>query len=118
MKLFTDLLKIFKQPAKVDPVVFNDPLALKTAWEPLKQGGTNFRTHIAVQAEGNRLEFKPMLITKLFPLAIGLLPAIIIFFANLRKYTGADRVSLDLDFVFLLVFLMVFVAVGIYLYIY
>lgn len=50
----------------VDPASFNDPVAIKTEWKPLKSGGTNFRTHILKQRHPARWEFRATLGAKLF----------------------------------------------------
>lgn len=42
-----------------DPATLQDPLALKTGWNALVSGGTNFRTHTLVQTHSGRMEFKP-----------------------------------------------------------
>ena len=52
----------------VDPGRFNDPVAKQTEWGPLKRGGANFRTHKLVQADANRLEFQPTVMTRVFSL--------------------------------------------------
>lgn len=54
--LFSNMMK---PETPLDPSVFNDPLALKTSWNPLQGGGANFTTHKAVQSQANRIEFKP-----------------------------------------------------------
>ena len=45
---------------------FNDSIATKTNWYPMKLGGTNFQTHKLVTVNPNRLEFKATLLAKLF----------------------------------------------------
>ncbi|MCR9231440.1 hypothetical protein [Gimesia chilikensis] len=41
-----------------DPATFDDPIALKTDWSPLKGGGANFCTRKLVQASPLRYEFR------------------------------------------------------------
>ena len=76
--LFDNMLK---PEVRVDPAIFNDPLALKTSWNPLQGGGASFRTHEAVQASANRIEFRatpfsyvmlmiPVTFTFLFPILL------------------------------------------------
>ncbi len=58
----------------VPPEVFQDELALKISWEPLKKGGSNFRTHKIKEIDTNKLELVPTVGLKIFVnlfLAIG-----------------------------------------------
>ncbi|QDV19085.1 hypothetical protein Pan153_37480 [Gimesia panareensis] len=41
-----------------DPATLDDPVALKTDWSPLKQGGANFCTQKLVQISPHRYEFR------------------------------------------------------------
>lgn len=41
-----------------DPTTLDDPVALKTEWSPLKQGGANFCTRKLVQISPHRYEFR------------------------------------------------------------
>lgn len=42
----------------VDPSVFDDPIATRTQWTPLKHGGSSFGTHRLVQIDPRRLELR------------------------------------------------------------
>ena len=42
----------------VEPSCFGDPLAERTRWNPLKRGGSNFRTHKLVSTQPDRMEFR------------------------------------------------------------
>lgn len=57
-----DKLKTFIQNASdqatFDPSEFNDPVAEKTEWLPLKGGGTNMKSHNLKEVNQNRLEYK------------------------------------------------------------
>lgn len=72
---------MLKPEVRVDPAIFNDPLALKTSWNPLQGGGASFRTHKAVQVSANRIAFRstpfsyamlliPVTFTFLFPILL------------------------------------------------
>ena len=50
----------------VDPSQFDDPLAQKTAWLPLKPGGTNFCTRQLVDVGAHRVEFRATVGARLF----------------------------------------------------
>lgn len=43
----------------IDPAVFDDPVALKTEWSPVKGGGSNFRTHALRLTPEGRAVFRP-----------------------------------------------------------
>jgi len=60
--MLNKIIQKLKSVGKIDPVNverFNDPIATKTSWSPLKKGGTNFKTHKLVTVSTSRLEFKP-----------------------------------------------------------
>jgi hypothetical protein len=80
-------LKKFLPKAKIplDPAQFEDSVALKTQWDPLRGGGTNFRTHAMKKVDDNRCVFKTaggyIAFCALF-MAIGLGVTIAILFAS------------------------------------
>ena len=47
-----------REAAPVNPVVFNDPIAMNTQWIPLVPGGSNFGTHRLVELDATRLAMK------------------------------------------------------------
>lgn len=57
-----DKIKTFIENASAreafDPSKFNDPIAEKTEWLPLKRGGTNMKSHNLKEVNTNRLEYK------------------------------------------------------------
>lgn len=65
-KIKAILKKISQSRPVFDASVFNDDLAMKTEWSPLKGGGSNFRTHKLVQVDYTRVEFKSTLGAKIF----------------------------------------------------
>lgn len=84
-KIKTLVKKAARQKSIFDPSVFNDELALKTEWGPLKSGGSNFRTHKLVSVDYNRIEFKPTIGAKLFSsvfILAGLAVPVLIGFEN------------------------------------
>ncbi|NLF67524.1 MAG: hypothetical protein GX575_00570 [Candidatus Anammoximicrobium sp.] len=72
--MFVKLQEKLKQLAAtarpaIDLAQFNDPLAERVEWTPLKSGGASFRTHQLVADEsglGDRLEFRATAGAKLF----------------------------------------------------
>lgn len=52
-----------------EPSCFGDPLAERTRWNPLKSGGSNFRTHKLVRTQRSRMEFRITAGMLLFALA-------------------------------------------------
>ena len=58
-KFLTWIKPSFKSPVTPpDPSRFDNPVALRTSWSPLKSGGTNFRTHNYVE-ERDEVRFQP-----------------------------------------------------------
>jgi hypothetical protein len=51
--------------AMIDPSVFQDPVALKTSWQPLARGGNNFKSAGLLIVNEQRIEFRASLMTKL-----------------------------------------------------
>ncbi len=54
------LIKTAKKQAvhRIDPEIFNHPLAKQVEWQPLKSGGTNFQTHRLDSSNPDFLVFK------------------------------------------------------------
>lgn len=51
---------------RADPSQFDDPVAQRTSWSPLKRGGANFCTRRLVETDPYRLEFRATLGAKVF----------------------------------------------------
>jgi len=84
-----------KPEVLVDPATFNDPLAIKTSWESAKRGGANFRTHEAVQVNGNRLEFRPTTIYSLVPYMVLFMGLGMPVFAGMIRYMNDKNLVFD-----------------------
>jgi len=61
--MFKKLLQKFQKWAahsrdSIDPIRFDDPVAMLTDWGPLKGGGTNFRTHALVEVDPEKVAFR------------------------------------------------------------
>lgn len=54
-----------------------DPLAQQTNWKPLKEGGTNFKTHKLHQIDHNRLVYKPSVQAWLFAVSMIVTPVLV-----------------------------------------
>ncbi|MBN2144832.1 MAG: hypothetical protein JW774_09440, partial [Candidatus Aureabacteria bacterium] len=83
-------LALTRGEKRTDPSVFNDLLAQKTDWTPLKRGGCNFRTHRLMRINPNRVEFRPTVFAMVFYgifLFIGL--ALLVGFSTLLSVKGA-----------------------------
>jgi hypothetical protein len=65
-KLIAKIKSLSKSREPFDPSMFNDPVAIKTSWSPLKGGGANFCTHKLTEVGVHRLEFKASMGAKLF----------------------------------------------------
>jgi len=72
MNSFLDKLGNMLVPTKtvVEPVSFDDPLALRISWDPVNPRGVNFRTHKAVQVQANRIEFRLTAYYKIIPMLL------------------------------------------------
>ena len=95
----------------VDPSIFNDPLAMKVGWMPIKKGGTNFRTHKVVQIDANRIELQPSTFMRLLPFSVIAFPIIIggiVFYQSPRN--GMPEVNLKLFLTALPIVIFVIVA--------
>jgi hypothetical protein len=66
LKNILSKLRKLGEVAHVDVEKFNDPVASKTSWDPLKKGGTNFRTRVLVKISQDRVEFKPSFFAVIF----------------------------------------------------
>lgn len=52
-------MKYKQNPSETNHSRFNDPIALKTEWKPMTNGGANFQTHKLRQVSDSRVEFDP-----------------------------------------------------------
>ena len=93
-----------------DPAVFNDPVALQTAWTPAASGGANFATHKLHIVHPQRVEFRCSVAMKLMSgifLGVGLV--VIGVFA--QKLIGKD-VAFESALLMPLGFGLIFALVG------
>ncbi|MCG2586983.1 hypothetical protein [Rhodohalobacter sulfatireducens] len=105
------LKKLSSWKPSFDPSKFDDEMALKTEWEPLKRGGTNFQTHKLVEVNYMRIEFRSTMGAKLFSLiffTIGV--GMPIFFGREMLHEVAD--IYQSDFIFIILFGLIFATVG------
>lgn len=105
------LNKVATWKPEFDPSKFNDDLAMKTDWNPLKGGGSNFLTHKLVPVDYTRVEFKATWGAKLFSLiffTVGLAVPVIFW---INEVQTIDRIF-DSEFLFAVVFGTIFMAAG------
>ncbi|MBN2375241.1 MAG: hypothetical protein JXD22_02480 [Sedimentisphaerales bacterium] len=57
-KFIAKLKRLSRSQEKVDPALFEDPVAEQTEWTPLKSGGANFCTHKLAAEYPNRVVFR------------------------------------------------------------
>ncbi|VGO17836.1 hypothetical protein PDESU_06438 [Pontiella desulfatans] len=91
------MVEALKSPAQqIDPSRFNDSVAERTRWVPMKQGGASFRTHRLVQQDLNRMVFRPTFGVLLFALLfLGMgLGALWFAVAGLVSDAGAMKLGL------------------------
>lgn len=98
-----------------DPSVFNDSLAMETQWNPLKGGGSNFRTHKLVQVDYTRVEFKSTLGAKMFSFVF------MAFGAGIPGWILYDNVQVtgqlfQSEMLFIALFGLVFFGVGSFMF--
>ena len=91
--MFKKILKrIFYGPKqkKIDPSIFNDPLALKTCWTPMFLGPCNVWAHKLTRVNSSRIEFKVGIWPKVFSLIIliggGAFTIFSLFYSKLPDY--------------------------------
>jgi len=108
-KLAEKLQSLAQQRSPFDPLRFDDPIAVQTAWSPLKNGGTNFRTHRLVEHDSARLEFRAAAGAKLFYLVfffVGVGALVGVSYANIRSgefgFNGQTIMPILIGFVFAL----------------
>lgn len=65
-KLKAKIKQLQQSPPSIDVSHFNDPLAEKVDWFPLKGGGSNFKTHKLNKENYNRCNFKATLGSLIF----------------------------------------------------
>jgi hypothetical protein len=66
-KLTAAIEKLAQKKPPFDPSIFNDELAMQTAWLPAKSGGSNFGTHSLVEISPKQVEFKARGVALIFP---------------------------------------------------
>jgi len=64
---------------KFRPSSLQDDFAMEVSWNPLIDGGTNFRTHKAVKMHYKRIEFKKTLLMHIFPWFFIIIPIFVLF---------------------------------------
>ena len=111
-KKFIEKLKgMTTEHTSFDPSSFDDPVAMQTDWTPAKGGGTNFRTHILVQIDPNRLEFQASTGAKVFYLLFALIGAgVLIGFPVASASSG--EFSFDMDTLMPMLVGLIFLCVG------
>lgn len=112
MKVKATIIKpagaIYKKPIPIDPNRFGDPVALKTDWEPGRDGAS-FCTHRLKRENPNKMVFKiAMQLIILF--AIPLLAGIMLLFYTFSGHMSAFPLLLGLGFLLLGVYLFYFQA--------
>jgi len=88
---FKNIVKRFGVDQKeINPSRFNDPIAIETAWTPLKGGGASFKTHKLVAKHTDRIEFKASVTAIIFFLVFIIFGIIIlvVFLFNFKGEIG------------------------------
>jgi len=94
------------QSTPLDLSQFNSPIAEKTEWTPLKQGGTNFRTHKFYKESGSA-QFKAtkgsLLFSSVF-MALGLIVPVLMMTPAIKSGSSSEPLPFIMSFVPLLFF--------------
>lgn len=114
-KIKRALRKIKSWEPSFDPSKFNDDIALRTKWAPLKGGGSNFGTHKLIRANHSRIEFKATLGAKIFSLIFLLVGVGIPLFIGMETYSTYGSLFRS-DFLFIGLIAMIFFAAGSWMY--
>ena len=97
-----------------DPAQLGDPIAMKTEWAPLKDGGANFHIHKLVEVDSDRLEFRTTVQAIMFGLAL-LLVGMVGFVADLASIVSGMASGTIISFLFVVLPLsLLFAAEGCY----
>ncbi len=102
----------FSESRTFDPAVFNDPIAIRTSWSPLKKGGSNFKTHKLVQKDHHKLLFVPTIGAKLFCGIFVLFGLVFLLFEFFVGFSDPEATFLWSRGM-VIVFSLVFVGVGV-----
>lgn len=105
-KIFTPTVE-----TSVSPAVFNDPLALRTEWIPLKSGGSNFKTNHLHRITSTRWEFRSSTAMKCFS-GLFFIIGVAICVCSVSKHTPRTGDSWNSEFFFLTGFGAIFALVG------
>jgi len=108
-----DKLKGIRTPQSVNVDKFNDSVAQKTSWGPLKKGGASFGTHNLVEVSPRRLEFRPTVFAVIFYMIFALVGFGMLGFVIYQEYQSGF--AFETDFVFLIIGGIIFSTVGIIL---
>jgi hypothetical protein len=110
---FVDRFKRNREIKSIKVDRFEDSVAQKTSWGPLKQGGASFGTHKLAEASPRRLEFKPTVFVVVFYMIFALVGFGMLGFVIYQEYQAGF--AFETDFLFLVIGGIIFSAVGIIL---
>ena len=105
-----DRLKGIRTVTPVNAEMFNDSIAQKTSWSPLKKGGASFGTHKLVTTSQRRLEFKPTLFAIFFYMIFAAVGFGIMCLSIYNEYETSFE--LEMGNVILLIMGIIFFSVG------
>lgn len=114
-KIKKALKKLRSWEPTFDPARFNDEVALKTDWVPLKGGGSNFGTHKLVQVDYNRIEFKSTFGAKLFSLVFLTIGVGVPAFIGYETYNTYGS-FFNSELLYIAVFGLIFFTAGSWMY--
>ena len=106
-KLIDKLKEIVGSIERFDPSRFNDPIAEQTGWGPVKDGGTNFRTHKLSKTSEWQINFKPTIGAILFASIFLIIGLSVIGFSIITNLRGEWYIR-----AFFFLFGLIFASVG------
>ena len=110
-ELIQSVKKLVQHQKEIDPSIFGDPIAERTAWTPAKTGGGNFCSHRLVEKSLHRVEFRATVGLKLFMLlfvVVGLGVMIGFSISLLSK----DTITLGVETIMPMLFGLLFAGLG------
>ena len=110
-RLMSKLQAMNRKAVPFDASRFNDPVAVRTAWAPLKSGGSNFRAQKLVRATPYRIEIRASA-EAVFFYSIFLLGGLAALSGITYVNYSQGRLGLNMNTIMPVVFGTIFAAVG------
>ena len=100
--------KLIHKSQPFNPKTIEDSFAHSISWDPIKSGGSNFKTHKLILINSQRLEFKPTLFAYFF----GIIFCVVGAGGSFTFFTGIKNGKDDLLLIFPSLFSLLFLFIG------